>query len=449
MKQYIFLVEDIIDNRPITLTEKIYSPVLSRNRQELIGIPNFDETPTLLNSDLYKTIKFVRVEDFVREVGIGEISSDYEVYYFISTVHALQTFHFMNLLGIEVEVINFLKKHKIPVIIDSSMEITHPLDFLSIGTFTKILDKGIDITESDKFFRGMEKLEFIVVHPMYRPLAEKTNYGLPFKNIKNVMFPTPFFYLRPKLLDQIVNNRDSLFESIKNKKITDNTVQWVAYSYTERLNRMLFFMRVHLENLVDNKGKYSLLMPLRNGFIRYYKEIFAEVPWVTEELLTVLDDIRVIDELHSPIRKPKEEIIPRTQVEDIWYNIVLETLDHRLEEREDLSTHTMLTEKTAKPIIEGLPFITFGGKDLTKLLKHYGFELYEDLNFQADGNLYRELDQVIDKVKYLDNLSLTEKNKLNDNWKETMMYNYDHYAKLNAGQLYIDSLKGVYRPIFE
>ena len=208
-------------------------------------------------------------------------------------------------------------------------------------------------------------------------------------------------------------------------------------------------MRVHLENLVNNKGKYSLLMPLRQGFMRYYKEIFAEVPWVTEELLAVLDDIRVIDDLHSPIRKPKEEIIPRKQVEDIWYNVVLETFDHRLGERVDLSTPTMLTEKTAKPIVEGLPFITFGGKDLTKLLTHYGFELYKDLNFQASGNLYKELDQVINKMKYLDSLSLDEKNKLNDSWKEVMMYNYDHYAKLNAGQLYIDSLKGLYRPIFE
>jgi hypothetical protein len=328
------------------------------------------------------------------------------------------------------------------------MEITHPLDFLSIGAFVKFFDRGLDITESDKFLRGVETLEFIVVHPMYRPLAEKNNYKLNFKNIKNVMFPTPFFYLRPKLLDQIVNNRDRLFESIKNKKIKETTHQWVAYSYTQRLNRMLFFMRVHLENLVQDKGKYSLLMPMSIEFGKFYKEIYSEIPWVTEKLLAVLDDIRVIDELHNPIKKPKEEIIPRSQVEDIWYNIVLETLDHRLGEREDLSTHTMLTEKTAKPIVEGLPFITFGGKDLTKLLKHYGFELYEDLNFQADGNLYRELDQLIDRMKYLDSLNLNNKNKLNDSWKEIIMYNYDHYARLNAGELYIKSLKGEYRSAF-
>lgn len=449
MKQYIFLVEDIVDNRPITLTEKIYSPVISKNRKELVGIPNFDETPTLLNSDLYKTIKFVRATDFVREIGLGEISSDYEIYYFISTIHALQTFHFMNLLGIEIEVINFLKKHKIPVIIDSSMEITHPLDFLSIGTFTKFFNRGLDITESDKFLRGVETLEFIVVHPMYRPIEEKNNYGVNFKNIKNVMFPTPFFYLRPKLLEQIVNNRDSLFESIKSKTITENTHQWVAYSYTQRLNRMLFFMRVHLENLVTDKGIYSLLRPLKLEFLKFFKEIFTEVPWVTEELLSVLDDIHIIDELYDPISKPKDEIIPRSKVQDIWYNIVLETFDHRLGEREDLNTHTMLTEKTAKPIVEGLPFITFGGKDLTKLLSHYGFELYPDLNFQADSNLYKELDQVIDKMKYLDSLSLSEKNKLNDSWKEIIMYNYDHYAKLNAGELYIQALKGSYRSAFD
>ncbi len=448
MKQYIFLVEDLDNGRPVTLTEKIYSPVLSKNREELIVIPNFDETPTLLNSDLYKTIRFVKAKDFIQQVGWGEISSDYEVYYFISTVHSLQTFHFMNLLGLDVAVINFLKKHNIPVIIDSSMEITHPLDFWSIGTFTKILDKGIDITESDKFYRGLETLEYIVVHPMYRPEAEKNNYGITFKNIKNVMFPTPFFYLRPKLLNKIVNYRDSLFESIKKKTITENSMQWVAYSYTERLNRMLFFMRVHLENLVDNKGKYSLLLPLKEKFLLVYKNIYKETSWVNEEILDTLDEIKTIDPLHESIKKPYDEIIARDQVEDILYNIVLETFDFRPNERTDLSTPTMLTEKTAKPIVEGLPFLTFGGKDLTKLLKYYGFELYDQLSFQADSNLHIELNQVIEKMKYIDSLSLEEKNKLNNQWKEIIMFNYDHYAKLNAGELYIDSLKGRYRAAF-
>ena len=449
MKQYIFLVEDIVNNRPVTLIEKIYSSVFSKNRIEYVSLPNFDETANILNSELYKTIKFVKVLDFIKHVGVGEISSDYEVYYFISTLHSLQTFHWMNLLGLDVEVIDFLKKHKIPVIIDSAMEITHPSDFSFIGTFTKIFNKGLDITESDKCYRGIEKLDFIVVHPMYRPLAEQNNYFLKIKNIKNVMFPTPFFYLRPLLLKEIIENRESLFESIKNKKITESTPQWIAYSYTQRYSRMLFFMRAHVENLIKNKGKYSLLLPMRDVFRNFCSLNNKELLWITEEALDILDNIKVLDEIYGPIKKPIKEIVPKKHVENIWYNIVLETFDHRIEDNEDLDMHTMLTEKTAKAIIEGLPFLHFGGKDHIKLLKHYGFELYPDLNFPADKNLYRNLDQVIEKMKYLDNLSISDKNKLNDEWKEIIMYNYDHYTKINASQLYIDSLKGIYKPIFE
>ena len=448
MKQYIFLVEDLVNGRPITLTEKIYNSIISLNRKELVPIVNFDDTINVLKNDLYKTVKFERVQDFIKQVGLGKISPDYEVYYFISTIHSLQTFHFMNLLALDPTVIQFLLQNKIPVIIDSAMEITHPVDFWSIGTFTKLFNRGIDITESDKWHRGIENLEYIIVHPMYRPEAEKNNYGVPNTNIKNIMFPTPFFYLRHRLIDKIVGNRDSLFESIKSKQITDKTFQWVAYCYTQRLNRMLFFMRVHLENLVNGKGKYSLLLPMRQLFGSFYKEIYKEVPWVTEDLLKILDKTQVIDQLHAPIQKPYDEIITRDTVEDIWYNIVLETFDQRPNEREDLSMHTMLTEKTAKPIVEGLPFLHFGGRDNTRLLEHYGFKLYPDLNFQSDQNIYRNLNQVIEKMKYLDSLSLKEKNKLNDSWKEIVLFNYDHYAQLNAGKLYIDSIHKKYQTIF-
>lgn len=444
MKQYIFLVEDIVDNRPITLTEKLYQSVLSTNRKERVVIPNFDETITVLNSDLYKIIKFIKIKEFIHNVGLGNISENFEVYYFINTIHSLQSFHFSNLLALDIEVINFLKKHNIPVIIDSAMEITHPYDFLATGVFTKFFNKGLDITGSEKFQRGVESLDFIIVHPMYRPAAQANNYYVKNDKIKNVMFPTAFFDLRPKLLPKIVENRDELFCSIKEKKLQENTAQWIAYSYTQRLNRMLFFMRIYLESL-NLIGKYSLLLPQKNEFVKYYKNIYNEIPWVTEELTNVLNDIKILDPIDDPIckhdSKPESLILPRKKCQDVWYNIVLETFDHRIDEREDLDQHTMLTEKTAKAIVEGLPFLHFGGKDNIKILKHFGFKLYPNLNFEADKNLYKNLNQVIEKMKWLDSLSLDNKNKLNDDWKEIIMYNYDHYSQLNASKLYIQSLK--------
>lgn len=444
MKQYIFLVEDIIDNRPITLTEKLYQSVMSTNRKEHVVIPNFDETITVLNSDLYKIIKFIKVKEFIHNVGLGNISEDFEVYYFINTIHSLQLFHFSNLLALDIEVINFLKKHNIPIIIDSAMEITHPYDFWCTGAGTKFFDKGLDITGSEKFQRGVESLNYIVVHPMYRPLAQTNNYYLTNDKIKNVMFPTAFFDLRPKLLPKIIENRSELFLSIKEKTLQENTTQWIAYSYTQRLNRMLFFMRVKLEKL-DLIGKYSLLLPQKKEFLKHYSRIYRDLSWVTEELLDILDDIKVLDPIDDPIYendcKPKHLILPRKKCQDIWYNVVLETFDHRLDEREDLDQHTMLTEKTAKAIIEGLPFLHFGGKDHIKILKYFGFELYPDLNFEADKNLHTNLNQVIDKMKWLDSLSLKDKNKLNNEWKEIIMYNYDHYSQLNASKLYIQALK--------
>ena len=450
MKKIILLVEEIAsDGRPITLLEKLYKSAMDVNRKEFIGVPNFDEIVDTLRSDLYKTVEFVAAKDFIKEVGHTEISKDYEIYYFINVIHAFQTFHFLNLLGIDYEIIKFIKKHNIPIIIDGSMEITNPHDFMSTGYQSKIMQKGNDLTECDQFFHGLDRHPIIVVHPIYRPIPESQNYFITSPYLTNVWFPLPFFYYKPKISKDIISNRDMLFDSIKKKKITENTTQWIAYSYTERLNRMLFFMRVHKENLVEGKGKYSLLKPLKNLFLEYAKEIPNHLKWVTPDLENILDDIKIIDPIdETGSRKPwVGEIVSRNQVEDIMYNVVLETFDFPIGfgYTEDGFTSSMLTEKTAKPIVEGLPFLTFGGQHLSRMIKYFGFKTYEHLDFNPHPILHIELDQVIEKMKWIDSLDIKAKNNLNESWKETIMFNYDRYATINVGEWWIKSIRGGYR----
>jgi hypothetical protein len=108
--------------------------------------------------------------------------------------------------------------------------------------------------------------------------------------------------------------------------------------------------------------------------------------------------------------------------------------------RDILHSSSFLTEKTAMAIGSACPFIPMGGHKIGNQLKQAGFREYSKLEFPTQPHLLDELDYVIDRLQEIAGLSLIEKQKLYDSWKDNIVYNYDRYLNIDIKKYYLEIL---------
>lgn len=428
MKKAIFLVEDIKDGEIFTLLESAYKPInddLKSKGQKLLWL---SEISTLLYKHPSDWITFVKVGDFIKN---NSIPADKDVYYFISCLHNLDMFGVSNFLLLKPEVVDFLVKHHIPIVIDSSMEICD-----HEASSYNLLEKK-HLIKDKKMFRGLDTLEYYIVgssvqHDIFKlPRTIKTYHSV---------FPGPFFqynYQGSEFNETIVKDKETILSAVKNRKLSSDLLTWQAYSNKTRLNRGLFFLKAEKNKLLKS-GRYSRLLPGKDEFIKECQQFrFDYLKVLNDPNLEILDIIKKIDSSTG-------KVIPANDFRFlIW--LVLETFSG-LVPRTTNSRSSFLTEKTAMAIASASPFIPLGGPEIGKQLLDAGFKQYHKLEFPTQPNIIDEVDYIIDRIKEINNLPLTEKQRLYDQWKDTIVYNYDRYIDIDVKKYYLEILNKSRRP---
>jgi hypothetical protein len=99
-----------------------------------------------------------------------------------------------------------------------------------------------------------------------------------------------------------------------------------------------------------------------------------------------------------------------------------------------------VTEKTFKSLLIGQPFIAFGNSNQNKILKEFGFKLYDDVfdySFDDDGDFYVRVDKFTENINRVKNEDL---NELYDRFKEKVEYNRNRCHEIIERDLYIPEI---------
>lgn len=428
MKKAIFIVDDIKDDVVMTLLEKVYSKAINKliSKNTMPGwIREIGNLLYCANSDY---ITFISIENFIKNSDII-CDGKKDVFYFISCYHNLDTFHVSNFLMIDPDFLNLLTKYSVPIVLDTSMEMLDHYESAS-----RVLDKDYWILNFNNgiIFSQIKDLKFIIVGS--NQIAEPSITDHKIKK-KFVNFPGPFFSYNSKnkeLHQLLIRRRDQLFYEINNKKIDSDTLVWQSYSKEPRINRSLFHMKMEHENLVNGVGRYSRLTPAKDAFYKDCDQLnlnVEEMDFVNDYQISKLDEIKIID------ADTFVGVLPFPQ-KDFMFAVVLETF-WPCAYKEFANTKSFLTEKTAMAIISGVPFIPLGGQHIGTLLKYYGFKEYKFLEFPNQPNFLDELSYVVEKIKFINSLSLSNKQEVYDSWKDTIRYNYDRYLTIDHAEEYL------------
>lgn len=440
IKPAIFLVEDIVDGRIVTFYEVMYNKLEKKLQSEQSQLRWLNEICNLLYNEPGSCIRFVKVKDFVESISItGKLPEDTEVYYFISCLHNLELTGIGDFLFMDPDVTDFLVKHKIPIILDTSSETcNHYRESL------RLFIEGSHI--HFPMFRGIKDLEFFVVGSTYLTDEIRTEFERPrISTVYHSIFPGAFFnynYKGGMFNLELISRKQEIFDKIDNKQITEETLIWQAFSSHPRFNRALFQMRVEHDGFTST-GRYSRLIPvddktwhgwcltLRNDLHspNYY--------YVTPEQINKLKEIKVIDQ-EQAWPATNNSMIMRDH--DVIFDIVLETF-HFTNITDIYKTNALLTEKTAQRIVSGVPFITFGGHYLGKLLKSYGFKSYDPLVVSEEQMLIGELDDVIQNIKSMQETPLEKRIEIYESWKDILKYNFNRYMNIDVKEVYLNTLR--------
>ena len=436
MKKAIFLVDDIKDGKIYTLLEAAYNKVNEKLKEEGNGYLHWlSEISILLNNHPSDFIKFEKASDFIKHDKLPE---DRDVFYFISCYHQLDFFPVTNFLLMDPNVSDFLVKHKVPVIIDSSMEIVDHYDASRRLLENFMFSNPGHSSQSTQHYRNLCSLEFYIVGSMY---SHVNNDSINIKrNVKTYhsIFPGPFFQYNGRGLSfnmDVSLNRDTRINEVNTRKITDNTLVWQAFSNKTRLNRGLFILKAEHEGL-GSVGKYSRILPGKDDFIREYNACSMDressrLAFITPESLDSLNNLRYIDgTISGPTTFDNSDCLLHVSLETFAANYY----------RNILHSSSFLTEKTAMAIGSACPFIPMGGHKIGEQLNQAGFREYTKLEFPCQPHLLDELDYIIDRLKEIASLSLIEKQKLYDSWKDTIVHNYDRYLNIDIKKYYLEIL---------
>lgn len=442
MKKAIFLVEDIKDGKIITLLEKKYEKLIGKLHEEHLPFQWISEICTILNVRKDNYIRFIKASDFVREVkNTGVLPADASIYYFISAWLHISSFSLTNFFCMDPDVTDFLVENQIPIIIDGSME----MDEISLASFNLFENTGKRFIEKRQYFRDIHKLMFYFVggsvsvfDHIARPRTVKVNH---------CFFPAAFLHIaypESNAFIEAQNRRDLVISKILSKKITEESHVWQAFCRTPRLTRILFQLYAQQEGITEY-GRFSRLIPCKEVFLEEcaHTGILDKYPdrlkFVNKKVLKKLDTLHHIDK-----NIEKDGIFPIGLPFDNnpMFHIVLETCPINCGITFD-NTPLMLTEKTSMAILSGVPFITLGGHGIREVLLHAGFKEYSGLELpdSRHQNFFDQLDYVIEKVKIIINLPLSEKQNLYDSWKEIIIHNYDRYLSLDPQKLYLEFLE--------
>lgn len=478
--KYVFIVDTIetdyidqhnsVENFPHTVTYNYYKKHYAKD------IPINDiwinESLNLIRN-YSKNIEFQTLQQVIKQ----GLDKNKKYFYFINQLHInkLKIFHFdFNvLLNMSTAQIAFLKKHKIPVIVDRSAEDSQ---LYNCYVFDQNLRKFI---KANPHYHQLLDLKWKLVFSTYldqRRFDQIKNYHE--LEIDVSVFPVHYFWYAMLECDPILywtkrlqnsTTENQLFDNVKNKKIKkniflskkiyENAVDltstkdqlpinekvfyskyiWETYCHKPNVARIL--LQAKLENCgLVKYGRYSRLQPAKKCFLTDVEKMLKSTPnYVSDNFVSKLDNIIMIDQLDQHHYFPNFIDFSST-IDQSLFRIVTETFDP-LEMNDVYNTHSVITEKCSSAIVSCSPFITLGGKYIKKMLNYYNFIEYPHLEIAEIDNILDEIDYVVDKVQQICSMSVGELDKLNNSWKEIAIENYKNFYSIDVEQEYLKAIE--------
>ncbi len=447
IKSAIFLVEEITNGHPVSLYEKVSWDLCQTLKQGNRPLLWLSEVPRLLSSYNSPYIEFVAVKDFMHQVAESGWPEDRNVFYYIACRHTLHLTNPTDFLLINHNVLNFLADKNIPIILDTSCE---QIDHYEIGYDLFHHAKHSWIYDRPEL-EILKRIEFIIVGSTDIPYRENNVSKV---NAKFTFFPSGFFFYNYKnspYNEKLIAGRDSIVKRINEKKINEDTYVWEFWHNEPRWYRTLFQLKADSEQLTGNIGRYSRLNPCRQrlvNFITDNNQPHGRCPeivghpyfsFLTDELLNSADDIKVLNTTTPWPRETDCNFI--LDDDNTLFYVAGETCEPRFY-NDIVNSTSNLTEKCTIRITSGQAFIPLGGKHLGGILKDLGFKDFRKLEWHSEPNVFDEIDYVIDRIKDISALSVTEKRALHEEWKENLIHNLDNYIEIDVAKEY---LKHIYR----
>ena len=143
----------------------------------------------------------------------------------------------------------------------------------------------------------------------------------------------------------------------------------------------------------------------------------------------------------------------------------IDSFCHVITERLFFEDRIHLTEKCFRPIICCRPFILVSTPKSLAYLKNYGFKTFSkfwDESYDNEYDHYRRLDKIIEIIKYISNLSISNLHNMLDNMLPILLHNrqhfYNNFPNIITNEMYTNlentindnnHKQGYYHQIFE
>ena len=164
---------------------------------------------------------------------------------------------------------------------------------------------------------------------------------------------------------------------------------------------------------------------MKNYFIENFNKIVLDHDFIDENTQKT-----TVDNLKTSLDLPFDKIIPTGLLES-YINIPLETYP----------ADCFYTEKTFKPILAGIPFISMCIPNFTESFTNMGFEPYYnifDYSYENEPNIYKRISLIVDQLQLLhveDNL----KKLVSDNI-ETIKHNQNQIEKISNDVSFLERI---------
>lgn len=332
---------------------------------------------SVYHCDSYSNILFLKNVPSERKV-IDEIEKDKSYFYLVTPFGSSNGFLGISKLqinwpftkSISKRVINDVNKGKCKILIDQWSE-GHPFDSAWISTLHELLD-SVNISRKNVYYlTGNNRF--------------KDDYYLEFKHDSKIN------------IKQFNNDEVDIFEVFKNDFDCEVNLENKRTKHFMSFNQEKKIHRTKLVNFLKNEKLLS------KGHVSYKSQkMYLDGP-----------------------EKKGTELSGEEFYLDSYFNIVTET--------EFIEPTLRFSEKIFKPIIYKQPFILYSVPFLLKHLRSLGYKTFHPFidesydEIEDNGERIRVLNQ---EVKRLCSLSLEEIHEWYSDMKEILIYNFEHFKKV-------------------
>jgi hypothetical protein len=194
----------------------------------------------------------------------------------------------------------------------------------------------------------------------------------------------------------------------------------------ERKHRVLSLYHMARANLLDNNNVSApAICPVENQSII---EIAAYYKYFWPDPQTGIVD--TLSQINFPKLFPGEDV---QRMSSCWldqFDLATESLVYHVSETVYFGRRQHLTEKTFKPIAMGMPFILNAPAGSLAYLRKYGFRTFDGIwseSYDKNTDDLRRLADTTGILRFLDRLSLEQKQKIFEECIPIIEHNWNHF----------------------